>query len=186
MSSPIAFTPTPKDALNDNADAQDYWGQVATTTDANFEKINAWWRGNVPKVYRSLYNSSPASYALNAYTDYPNANWAALTVPIPTAVSVVLIFCGASVNYTGPVGTWFTTACRVSGATSFVIASEATRVMAYGDNRQVHTPMTAIPAAQLTPGGNLVITPQYFNATGSATALGSSVSAGHLSAIVLT
>lgn len=164
MSLPIAFTATPHDAGTDNADAEDAFGQVATVTDANFEKINAWWRGQVATFTRSNQivqaptEMTPGDYSAH---DFTPATWPPASIVLPARANTLLVGVGANVDYHGDSGTFGAVTMRISGGTSYVVSIDACRIIGHSTSGEAMTCMVAIPAAQLTPGGTVTLTPQY-------------------------
>lgn len=165
MTLPIVFTATPHDATTDNADAADAFGQVATTTAANFEKINAHLVARRPSFGTTKLGVTPTLTADAVWHDFPSG-WDPLILAVPAKPAHMLISIGAFVAF-DMVSTSIYVSFRVSGAGAY--AHDVSYTAVGGRVAGVCLSRSAIiPASYLTPGTNVTVTPQYMcNGTGS-------------------
>lgn len=162
MTDPIAFTLTPHDAGTDNADAQDAFTQVATVTDANFEKINAYWRGMVPVIGRSVQVKSPDPQTPNVWVDFKSDEFPYVRLTLPPTISVVQIIFGINLQILGtntPNPRWYTAEAtfRISGNTTYPTA-EVPPIWCQDSGVGVSRSLT-IPGTMFTPGGVITVAP---------------------------
>lgn len=163
MTLPIDFAPTPVTENHDPADAEDAFGDVATTTDANFAKINTFLRGDVAAVYASTQTTALTQPVTGrAFTAYPPEHWAPLSVQVPLRCSGLMIGVGARGLCDGGLAPgWLGVSFNVTGATSWVV-NPAFRMLLVAGQWLSCGVSACIRGDELTPGGTVTITPTYY------------------------
>jgi hypothetical protein len=162
MTLPIAFTATPHDLAGDNADAADAFGQVATTTDANFNKINAFMQAQIPLIGQSVMAGTfPGGTVAvtNAWTAFGGAVWPAVTLTPPVRCQGLLVGLGAFIEQLSADGRWVGVSWQITGGSSYD-NNRPHKVMLIANGHIGVSRFNVIPASELT-GGSITLTPWY-------------------------
>lgn len=182
MTLPIPFVTTPVADSAEPADAEDSFGSTATTTDANFEKINAFLRAEVYQVATSDQTGEPETYTTNAWTAFTSDLWAPISVMLPTRCTGLMIGVGARMYHDDPESaSRLYLSFAITGAVTYSL-NEHYRCMLADKQWLSGSVVVTLTGSELTPGGTVIITPNYFlEATGADP--GVATAYGHLWAI---
>ena len=164
MTLPIAFAPTPVAEGTDPADAEDSFGDVASVTDANFEKINLFHRTDVQVCAASTQTTGlTAPLTTRTWAPFPAEHWAPISLVLPGRCSGVMIGVGARCLHDATEPGWVGVSFLVSGATTWPMAGWHAYHSTLTNGQWMSGGVTAtIAASEITPGGTLTITPYYY------------------------
>ena len=186
MTGPIAFTSTPFPLLPDVCDGVDAFSDTATTTDANFAKVNTYFGG---RGSASTFMQAPMNYGntnLNGTGEmvYSAAQWPALTFTVPTGCLGVLLALHVGITANDSTNTLVSVYPQITGAGLRVpIDARMLEVMATGAFF-CGTRTLLITGVDLVVGGQVSLRP-VLTWTG-ATGVGStSVDRGSIQATIL-
>ena len=162
MTLPIAFTPTVHDADTAEADAEDCFSDVADVTDANFEKINVFFRAQIPVLGQSAINGSfpggvPA--VTNVWTAFSPAVWPAVTITPPPRCQGLLVGLGGFLEILPADGRWVGITWKITGGSTYD-NNRGAKVILVANGHIGTSKFNAIPASELT-GGPITLTPWY-------------------------
>ena len=162
MSLPIAFTDTPYASGPDPADAEVTYEEVAQATDTNFERINVYLRSSGYVLATSQQTTAlTAPLATHAWTAFPSAHWAPISLVLPARCSGLMVGCGARLYEEPSQPGWLGLSFGVTGATSYtggygyhhLLCESQWYAGSVGDT---------ILASELVGGGTVTITPYYY------------------------
>ena len=161
MTLPV-YTPTPFETDGSNADAEEGFGAVATTTDANFAKVNTYMTTRQDPVFvRSYATGSFYNYSMPASTWFtiPAGSFPPLNIVIPTRPAGLLVTLGATMYHNvGDNYYFFAASFQLSGGTTAVVDHNEVRLIA-GRSTICSSVSFFAPPNTLTPGGTVTVTP---------------------------